>query len=87
MKKPTPNPPEANTATDTDPTSPYASIDTKKLHEAAERALDYYLNPVAHIMAKPYTPQPDVFRQSQSRYRIPAGQCQRVIVLGYGHAR
>ena len=56
MKKPTPNPPEANTATDTDPTSPYASIDTKKLHEAAERALDYYLNPVAHIMAKPYTP-------------------------------
>ena len=56
MKKPTPNPPEADTATDTDPTSPYASIDSKKLHEAAERALDYYLNPAAHVMATPYTP-------------------------------
>jgi hypothetical protein len=56
MKKPTPNPPEANTATDTAPTSPYASIDSKKLHEAAERALDYYLNPAAHVMATPHTP-------------------------------
>jgi hypothetical protein len=37
MKKPTPNPPE----TDIDPTSPYASIDSKKLHEAADRALDH----------------------------------------------
>lgn len=56
MKKPTPNPPEAHTATDTDTTSPYASIDSKKLHEAAERALDYYLNPTAHVMATPHTP-------------------------------
>jgi len=56
MKKPTPNPPEASTATDTDLTSPYASIDSKKLHEAAERALDYYLNPTAHVMSTPYTP-------------------------------
>jgi hypothetical protein len=39
MIKPTPNPPE------TDPTSPYESIDSKKLHEAADRALDHYLCP------------------------------------------
>ncbi|EJM20470.1 hypothetical protein PMI23_05867, partial [Pseudomonas sp. GM24] len=31
MKKPTPNPPESDTNT----TSPYASVDSKKLHEAA----------------------------------------------------
>ncbi|RON03952.1 DUF6124 family protein [Pseudomonas brassicacearum] len=37
MIKPTPNPPE-------DPaTSPYESLDSKKLHEAAERALDHHL--------------------------------------------
>ncbi|WP_166222413.1 DUF6124 family protein [Pseudomonas atagonensis] len=36
MTKPTPNPPES------DPTSPYESIDSKKLHEAADRALDHY---------------------------------------------
>jgi hypothetical protein len=56
MKKPTPNPPEADTVADADSTSPYASIDTKKLHAAAERALDYYLNPGAHIMGAPYKP-------------------------------
>jgi hypothetical protein len=39
MIKPTPNPPE------TDPTSPYESLDSKKLHEAADRALDHYLCP------------------------------------------
>jgi hypothetical protein len=39
MFKPTPNPPE------TDTVSPYQSPDTKKLHEAAERALDHYLKP------------------------------------------
>jgi hypothetical protein len=44
MFKVTPNPP----ATDT--TSPYESLDSKKLHEAAERALDHYLGP-ADIMA------------------------------------
>ena len=49
MKKPTPNPPE------TDLASPYESLDSKKLHEAAERALDHYLAP-AQIMATPYTP-------------------------------
>jgi hypothetical protein len=41
MKKPTPNPPESNDA------SPYESPDSKKLHEAAERALDHYLKPNA----------------------------------------
>jgi hypothetical protein len=41
MCKVTPNPP------DTDPASPYESLDSKKLHEAAERALDHYLNPDA----------------------------------------
>ncbi|HWH87723.1 MAG TPA: hypothetical protein VNV36_13225 [Pseudomonas sp.] len=39
MIKPTPNPPE------TDPTSPYESLDSRKLHDAAERALDHYLCP------------------------------------------
>jgi hypothetical protein len=56
MKKPTPNPPKADSVTDADSTSPYASVDTRKLHEAADRALDYYLNPTANIMAAPYTP-------------------------------
>ncbi|WP_166224001.1 DUF6124 family protein [Pseudomonas atagonensis] len=56
MKKPTPNPPEADAVVEPDPTSPYASVDSRKLHKAADRALDFYLNPAAHIMATPYTP-------------------------------
>ena len=40
------------TPTQHPPTSP----STPKLHEAADRALDYYLNPTAHIMTTPYTP-------------------------------
>jgi len=39
--KETPNPPE------TDDVSPYESIDSKKFHDAAERALNHYLNPAA----------------------------------------
>ncbi|MBD9608169.1 hypothetical protein ACVK1X_005156 [Pseudomonas sp. PvR086] len=39
MFKITPNPPE------TDDVSPYETPDSKKLNEAAERALDYYLKP------------------------------------------
>lgn len=39
MFKATPNPPE------TDPVSPYASSNSKKFHEAAEKALDHYLKP------------------------------------------
>ncbi|WP_207866955.1 hypothetical protein [Pseudomonas sp. 58(2021)] len=44
MIKPTPNPPE------TDPVSPYQFPDSKKLNEAAERALDHYLTPQQRIM-------------------------------------
>ncbi|WPN59467.1 DUF6124 family protein [Pseudomonas sp. P9_31] len=40
MFKITPNPPE------TDDVSPYETPDSKKLNEAADRALDYYLKPV-----------------------------------------
>jgi hypothetical protein len=40
MFKPTPNPPE------TDDVSPYETPDSKKLNEAADRALDFYLKPV-----------------------------------------
>lgn len=39
MFKATPNPP------DTDPASPNENIDSKKLHEAVERALEHYLKP------------------------------------------
>lgn len=41
MFKATPNPPEANDV------SPYDPLNPKKLNEAADRALDYYLNPSA----------------------------------------
>ncbi|MHC8335177.1 DUF6124 family protein [Pseudomonas sp. LB3P25] len=40
MFKITPNPPE------TDDVSPYETSDPKKLNNAADRALDYYLKPV-----------------------------------------
>ena len=40
MFKVTPNPP------DTDLASPYDSLDSSKLHEAAERALDHHFPPV-----------------------------------------
>ncbi|WP_285408917.1 DUF6124 family protein [Pseudomonas sp. FR229a] len=49
MFKVTPNPPT------TDPTSPYESPESKKFHEAADRALDHYLGPSsAEFMAPPY---------------------------------
>lgn len=51
MFKPTPNPPE------TDPASPYESPNSKKLHEAAERALDHYLLPANQIMASTDEPE------------------------------
>ena len=56
MKKPTPNPPETDTIPDANSTSPYVSIETRKLHEAADRALDFYLKPSAAIMSAPYIP-------------------------------
>ncbi|MBC8996617.1 hypothetical protein IAI51_08780 [Pseudomonas sp. N40(2020)] len=40
MFKDTPNPPETD-----DSVSPYKSAESKKLHEAAEKALDHYLKP------------------------------------------
>ena len=48
MIKPSPNPP------DTDPASPYEP-DSKKLHEAAERALAYPFPSTADIKATPRT--------------------------------
>jgi hypothetical protein len=51
MFKVTPNPPE------TDPASPYDSLNPKKLHEAAERALDHYLLPAGHIMSSVNEPE------------------------------
>jgi hypothetical protein len=56
MKKPTPNPPETDAIPDATSTSPYVSIETRKLHEAADRALDFYLKPSAAIMSAPYIP-------------------------------
>jgi hypothetical protein len=56
MKKPTPNPPETDVIPDANSTSPYVSVETKKLHEAADRALDFYLKPSAAIMSAPYIP-------------------------------
>ena len=50
MIKEPPNPPE------TDDVSPYESIDSKKLNEAAERALNHYLNPAA--LKSPTTRKP-----------------------------
>jgi hypothetical protein len=50
MIKETPNPPEA------DDISPYESADSKKLNEAAERALDFHFPSIADIKATPRTP-------------------------------
>ena len=49
MFKATPNPPETNDV------SPYESADSKKFNEAADRALDYYLNPAKAPPRKPST--------------------------------
>ncbi|WP_285415111.1 hypothetical protein [Pseudomonas sp. efr-133-TYG-5] len=57
MIKPTPNPPEI------DPVSPYESLDSKKLHEAADRALDHYLCPPGA------TPSP---RKNRGMYAVTA---------------
>ncbi|WP_223519576.1 DUF6124 family protein [Pseudomonas sp. GL-B-19] len=55
MFKVTPNPPDAESP-DADPASPYESIDSKKLHDAAERALNFYLNPAALMNNTPRKP-------------------------------
>ncbi|WP_426236207.1 DUF6124 family protein [Pseudomonas sp. TWP3-2] len=51
MTKSTPHPPA------TDPASPYESLDSKKLNQAADRALDHYLCPGARIMATVNEPE------------------------------
>jgi hypothetical protein len=55
MFKVTPNPPDAESP-DTDPASPYETFDSKKLHDAAERALNFYLNPAALMNNTPRKP-------------------------------
>ncbi|KNH17207.1 hypothetical protein ACS77_28155 [Pseudomonas syringae] len=50
MFKATPNPPV------TDPASPYESLDSKKLNEAAERALNFHFPSNADIKATARTP-------------------------------
>jgi hypothetical protein len=57
MIKPTPNPPE------NDSTSPYESLNSKKLHEAADRALDHYLCPPG---------SPPIQRKTRSMYAVTA---------------
>ena len=59
MTKSTPHPPV------TDPASPYESPDSKKFHEAAERALDHYLNPAALVTASNNEPEPMYFANSK----------------------
>jgi hypothetical protein len=49
MIKETPNPPK------TDDVSPYESLDSKKLNDAAERALDFHFPSNADIKATPRT--------------------------------
>ncbi|WP_027610908.1 DUF6124 family protein [Pseudomonas sp. URIL14HWK12:I6] len=63
MIKPTPNPPQAES------TSPYESLDSKKLHDAAERALDHYLKPSAaavrfHKSSSMFQVAPDMDNES-----------------------
>ncbi|MFJ2536919.1 DUF6124 family protein [Pseudomonas sp. NPDC087614] len=59
MKKPTPNPPEA------DNTSPYESPDSKKFHDAAVRALDHYLKPNATTLR---------FHKPSTMFQVAPGQ-------------
>ncbi|MHC8369297.1 DUF6124 family protein [Pseudomonas sp. MDT1-85] len=58
MFKPTPNPPE------NEATSPYESFDSKKLHEAAERALNHHFGPLPNEKPKRkgklFTVSPDI---------------------------
>ncbi|VVO04469.1 DUF6124 family protein [Pseudomonas fluorescens] len=70
MTKVTPDPPE------TPCVSPYQALDSKKLHQAAHRALDHYLNPPS--LAKPrcsddrpvqiFTVAPDINTQALLAY-------------------
>jgi hypothetical protein len=55
MFKVTPNPPETDAIPESDPTSPYSTLDPTKLNHAAERALDHYLKPHAPPQRTPST--------------------------------
>jgi hypothetical protein len=59
MIKDTPNPPEENL--ETDPCSPCAFLNSKKLHDAAIRALDYYLKPPAEKQASAHRRPSTIF--------------------------
>ncbi|WP_338580592.1 hypothetical protein [Pseudomonas sp. MAG733B] len=69
MKKHSPNPP------DTDPASPYEP-DSKKLNEAAERALDFHFPSTADIKATPrtvstlFTVDPEVTLETLAVYLV-----------------
>ncbi|MHC8289149.1 DUF6124 family protein [Pseudomonas sp. XS1P51] len=54
----TPCPPESSEA---ERTSPYISLESRKLHQAADRALDYYLNPAAREAPNPPRKPSSVF--------------------------
>ncbi|MGE8068139.1 DUF6124 family protein [Pseudomonas sp. NPDC089569] len=43
---------------ETESTAPYVSTDSKKVHQAVDRALDYYLKPPAQVMASTHLPSP-----------------------------
>lgn len=51
MKKPTPNPPDA------DPTAQLETSDPNKHEETVKRALDFYLDPAAHLAVAKATPR------------------------------
>jgi len=65
MFKHTPNPPESEPEPTperpTDPVSPYAFLDSRKLHDAALRALDHYLLPQPEKQPKPVTQPSTIF--------------------------
>ncbi|WP_460356264.1 MULTISPECIES: DUF6124 family protein [unclassified Pseudomonas] len=65
MFKHTPNPPESAPETTperpTDPVSPYAFLDSRKLHDAALRALNHYLLPQPEKQPKPVNQPSTIF--------------------------
>ncbi len=80
MIKPTPNPPEV------DSTSPYETLDSKKFHEAAERALDHYLNPPPPPQTAAQTQYPLPHRP-RHRQRRTAGRRLRNPDFGQDHGQ
>ncbi|MHC8326187.1 DUF6124 family protein [Pseudomonas sp. LB1P83] len=86
MFKATPNPPE------TDDVSPYDPLDPKKLNEAADRALDHYLNPSAlktPVIRKPsamFIVAPDIDNESLLAHACESLASARVLASDFaGH--